>query len=34
LLALLPASDAETALGRAITALTDAVFEKNTERED
>ena len=34
LLALLTPTDAQTALGRAITALTDAVFEKNTERED
>ena len=34
LLALLSPEQAETELGHAITALTDAVFEKNTERED
>ena len=34
LLGLLSAADAQTPLGKAITALADAVFEKNTERED
>ena len=34
LLALLSPEDGETALGKAAQALTDAVFEKTTERED
>ncbi|MBQ9736453.1 MAG: hypothetical protein IJV96_06695 [Clostridia bacterium] len=33
-LALLSPDMAQTELGRAVTALTDAVFEKNDERED
>ena len=34
LLALLSSENGETALGKAAQALTDAVFEKTTERED
>ena len=34
LLSLLSPEERETALGKAVLALTDTVFEKNTERED